>query len=126
MRCSVYKCYNGDELLYIGKSSKPDRRMAQHRSTSSWCRKGTRVDISWFDCEAEASANEAKEIRRCRPKHNYQHNREPFVLINIKVDPDDADKWREAAREDGRTVSEICRAALERVARRVEKQRVNQ
>jgi len=42
-------------------------------------------------------------------------------LITFKATPEEQDRFREAAKADGKTVSEVCRAALERLARRVEK-----
>ena len=42
-------------------------------------------------------------------------------LITFKATPAEQDRFRKAAEADGKTVSEICRAALERLARRIEK-----
>jgi len=44
------------------------------------------------------------------------------TLINFKADPEDAEKWREACRIKGVTISEVCRKALARTASRVEKE----
>ena len=44
------------------------------------------------------------------------------ALINFKADPADIDRWKAALEKDGRTMSEVCRQSLERIAKRIEKQ----
>lgn len=42
-------------------------------------------------------------------------------LITFKADQAEIDRWKAALEKDGRSLSAICRAALDRVAVRVEK-----
>jgi len=44
------------------------------------------------------------------------------ALINFKADPADIDRWKAALERDGRTMSEVCRQSLDRIAKRIEKQ----
>ena len=46
--------------------------------------------------------------------------------IKIKARASEKQRWYAAAKKDGRTVSEICRAALERVSKRVDKKDTTQ
>lgn len=41
--------------------------------------------------------------------------------IKIKARPSDKKRWEAAVKKEGRTVSDVCRAALERLTSRVEK-----
>jgi DNA-binding protein YbaB len=43
------------------------------------------------------------------------------VLSNFKSTQAEAQRWRAALAEDGQTLSDVCRKALNRVANRVEK-----
>ena len=43
-------------------------------------------------------------------------------LINIRVSAEDYELWQAALKKEGRTVSSVVRAALERIAKRVEKE----
>lgn len=44
------------------------------------------------------------------------------ALINFKADPAEVARWKKAVEQEGRTVSDVCRKSLERIAKRVEKQ----
>lgn len=39
----------------------------------------------------------------------------------VRTTAAEQERWREALKKDGRTASEVCRAALERIAKRIEK-----
>jgi hypothetical protein len=42
-------------------------------------------------------------------------------LITFKAEPEDVERWKAALDIDGRSLSKICRAALDRIAANVEK-----
>lgn len=42
-------------------------------------------------------------------------------LITFKATDEDKERWRAALDQDGRTLSDVCRAALDRLAARVER-----
>jgi len=44
------------------------------------------------------------------------------TIINFRATSSEITRWQAALKRDGRTVSEVCRAALDRLASRVEKQ----
>lgn len=43
------------------------------------------------------------------------------TLVNFRADADELSRWKAALAKDGRTVSQVCRATLDRIAARVEK-----
>lgn len=43
------------------------------------------------------------------------------TFIKIRASKDERDRWQDALSRDGRTLSEVCRAALERIAKRKER-----
>lgn len=66
----VYRLFQQDELVYVGKTVSPAHRLKGHRADKSWFQDVTRVDIEMFDSEAEAIIAEAHDIRRYVPKYN--------------------------------------------------------
>lgn len=44
------------------------------------------------------------------------------TFIKIRASKDERDRWQDALSRDGRTLSEVCRAALERIAKRKERE----
>lgn len=75
MRHAVYRHKSKAGLtLYIGVSSRPLRRLWEHRARSEWAREVATTDISWFDTRDEALAAEAEAIRKEKPAHNRVHN----------------------------------------------------
>lgn len=62
----VYRCYDrAGRLLYLGCTYNPRKRLAEHRSTSSWFAEVARTELveypdgaSGFAAEAEAHASE--------------------------------------------------------------------
>lgn len=42
-------------------------------------------------------------------------------LVTFKAPEEDCQRWRAALDHDGRTLSEVCRAALDRLATRIER-----
>ena len=66
----VYRLFQQDELVYVGKTVSPANRMKGHRADKPWFQDVTRVDIERFDSEAEAINAEAHDIREYVPRHN--------------------------------------------------------
>lgn len=58
------------QVLYVGASGNPHRRMMLHASASTWATQVVRQDIRWFNTREEALAFEAAEIQRLKPPHN--------------------------------------------------------
>jgi len=43
------------------------------------------------------------------------------ILVPFRATPDERKRWSKALKSEGKTLSEVCRAALNRFAKRVEK-----
>ncbi len=43
------------------------------------------------------------------------------TLVNFRADADELSRWKAALTKNGRTMSEVCRETLDRIAARVEK-----
>lgn len=43
-------------------------------------------------------------------------------LLQFRATKGERDRWQDALSRDGRTLSEVCRAALERIAKRKERE----
>lgn len=70
VKTAVYRIYNADmELLYVGQSAKPLRRIAEH-AHKDWCESAAMVTMEWFETAVAASDAERAGIMSERPKHN--------------------------------------------------------
>lgn len=70
----VYRAYDADgQLLYIGCTKSPQKRMAQHKYDRRWFADATRFRLSGPYPEARAFLLEAEAIKAERPLHNYMH-----------------------------------------------------
>ena len=58
----VYKCFSGDELVYVGQSSNVRRRMAGHMSRSQWTARVTEIEIFTYATRADAMDAEQASI----------------------------------------------------------------
>lgn len=91
-------CYKG-KVTYIGQSSTPFKRFAQHKitnksmMTSFGPKMGGKIpfDTIWLKSCRQDEANELEEqlIRKYKPKynvkHNSQYNKEPYEKLDIKA-----------------------------------------
>ena len=77
MEYFIYRLYSSsDELLYIGITNDPTRRMRHHRSHSGWYSGVARQDIRNLNCsKVEAEAIERDAINKENPIHNVIHKR---------------------------------------------------
>ncbi|GAB2331761.1 GIY-YIG nuclease family protein [Streptomyces variabilis] len=68
---AVYRLYGEDgALLYVGVSSAPKARWAQHRADKAWWPEVRRYTIEWADNRAAALVHEAEAIRSETPRYN--------------------------------------------------------
>lgn len=71
---SLYRHFNSKgNLLYVGISKNPIKRLSQHEKTSHWSRQITKIEIEWFETHEQALEAERKTIRSKRPKYNVMH-----------------------------------------------------
>lgn len=70
-RTAVYRHYDATgALLYVGVSSAPRKRMAQHRRLAAWASEVTWSEVEWFDNRADALAEERRSIAHESPRYN--------------------------------------------------------
>lgn len=78
MRTALYRHFDrADQLLYVGISVDPVRRMAEHCSRSSWFKQIARVSVEWLEDRKLALAAERRAILGEQPKHNATPNEKP-------------------------------------------------
>jgi S-DNA-T family DNA segregation ATPase FtsK/SpoIIIE len=75
-RVAVYRWVSHDEeVLYIGISSDPERRLGQHISDKPWVEEAARVElVEWCDSREDALILEEDLIRSEQPRYNIVHN----------------------------------------------------
>lgn len=75
-RVALYRWIGrGGELLYVGISNDPDRRIGEHVEGKPWVEEAARVDIvDWFDSRELALEAEEEMIKSERPRYNVVHN----------------------------------------------------
>lgn len=70
-RQALYRFYgDGGQLLYVGITSNPGNRMAQHGATKSWWEDVRGVSIEWYDTRSAVAAAERRAIALEKPLHN--------------------------------------------------------
>lgn len=72
---TLYRFWNGDQLLYVGITSDPGRRWRQHHKSKLWWGDVTAATLEHFPTRAELEAAEVAAIHAERPLHNVMHNR---------------------------------------------------
>lgn len=81
MRHAVYRVFGpGNELLYVGRSLDPVRRLRDHSVTATWFDQVRSVTVEWFDTFAMASRIEAAAILLEQPLFNKRGTREEAML----------------------------------------------
>ena len=71
MTVAIYRHYDADgQLLYVGITNNPKRRLAEHRCRAIWRDEIDRVDVKWVGSREDALAAEAKAIREEIPVFN--------------------------------------------------------
>lgn len=73
-RTALYRCFDrSNVLLYVGISSHPDRRLAQHLASAPWAGRFDRLDVEWFDSRQKALSGERRAIHEEGPEFNKTH-----------------------------------------------------
>jgi predicted GIY-YIG superfamily endonuclease len=68
---SLYRHFDGDgELLYIGISGNPERRLGEHKRSADWCDEIASPATEAYATRAEAINAESAAIETERPMHN--------------------------------------------------------
>lgn len=70
---ALYRFY-GDtgQLLYVGITQDPGKRLAQHTATKNWWTSVRGISIDWYSSRADAAAAERRAITVERPLMNVQ------------------------------------------------------
>jgi len=70
---SVYVCYAADgEVLYVGRTSKGERRVRQHSKASGWWPLVETITVKHCETLQESKVRELELIRLLHPKFNTQ------------------------------------------------------
>jgi len=119
---SLYRYFDRSGLLlYIGISLDPFRRLQQHQFSPKDMRRVKRIEVEWFEDRESAGIAEKYVIDGGQPGGNIQcYGGGCDCLINYKATPAERDRWHRALKKEGKTLSEVCRKTLDRVAKRVE------
>jgi predicted GIY-YIG superfamily endonuclease len=73
--CALYRFYDETgALLYVGISSDPGRRFAQHRSDKPWWHAITEIRVQPMPSRKAALKAEREAIKNERPRFNVAHN----------------------------------------------------
>jgi hypothetical protein len=68
---SIYLARSADgEVLYIGQTSRRDRRVDEHAKSSPWWSRAAAIELQHFATALECDAAERRLIRRHRPPFN--------------------------------------------------------
>lgn len=74
-RTAVYRLYDAaGVLLYVGISSRPDKRFEEHRKTKRWWFRVATREITWHQDRYAAEAEEYGVIQHEDPPYNMQHS----------------------------------------------------
>lgn len=71
---ALYRHFDDEgRLLYVGISLSPTYRLSQHRVSSAWFVRISRVEVEWFDDRGSAMAAEKHAIKSEKPEYNVVH-----------------------------------------------------
>jgi predicted GIY-YIG superfamily endonuclease len=75
---ALYRLYGHDsELLYVGITEAPARRMAHHADTQPWWPEVVRKTMAWYPTRSEADEAETAAIDAEKPKYNLKKSKDP-------------------------------------------------
>ena len=92
MDLTIYRHFDKDNnLLYIGRSINPLRRLYQHKKSSDWFSDVYTVTMERFDCFDDMVNAEIKAIIEEKPLYNIQHKKKetssstkhPYILFSF-------------------------------------------
>lgn len=71
---ALYRFYNdGGQLLYVGITNDPPRRMTEHSQDKAWWPQVRGMTVDWYPDRDAVLAAERRAIRIEHPLHNSQH-----------------------------------------------------
>ena len=70
MSVTVYRCYHGENLLYVGQSINPASRLRNHSLTQEWWEQIDRITLEHFATREEATEVESSVIAAEAPPMN--------------------------------------------------------
>jgi hypothetical protein len=71
---ALYRHFDGEgRLLYVGISLSPTYRLSQHRVSSSWFVRISRISVEWFHNRDTALEAERRAIKAEKPEYNIVH-----------------------------------------------------
>lgn len=112
MTCAVYRHLDADgDLLYVGVTNNPKRRIAEHKCRAVWADQFETVAVKWYKTRDEAIAVEAATIAEEGPTFN-------GGLRTYEKTGDAFTDWMAASGENQTTISEahgISQATLSRM-----------
>lgn len=74
VRCAVYDLIVDDETVYVGSSSNPKRRLAEHKSRRPELREARLRIYAWYRSRLSAEVGEMQRVRKLRPRLNVHLN----------------------------------------------------
>lgn len=91
---ALYHLYNvSDEVIYIGVTVAPAKRMEKHADESSWWPEVAKRTMVWYPTRDEACEAETAAIQAEKPKHNQKQRSNPnSVRPGRRVRADDAER----------------------------------
>jgi predicted GIY-YIG superfamily endonuclease len=86
-RTALYRFYDSDDdLIYVGITSDPEVRFAQHAADKAWWPDVVRRDVIWYGRRADALAAEEAAIKKHVPCHNKQHSPDwHMVPVTVEI-----------------------------------------
>lgn len=83
-RTALYRLFGADnELLYVGITNNPERRLDHHRARKPWWREVTMRVVEWYDDRPAAERAERKAIQTEGPRYNIHHNQKSADLMAV-------------------------------------------
>lgn len=70
---TLYRFFNGGELLYVGITNCVPRRMDEHGESKPWFMNATRITLEHFASRGDAEAAELAAIITEKPRYNVRH-----------------------------------------------------
>lgn len=112
---ALYRMFSASgELLYIGQSESPEKRLAQHRISADWITETALITVDWFSNRSSAMRAERSAIMAEAPLHNVANNAKAEVApksdqqMNL---PEEITRMERELKEVGHSVSDLCREA---------------
>ena len=130
---TLYRLFDeSGELLYVGITSNPERRLHHHKHTKPWWSEVATVTFENHPTGDDVAAAEADAIESERPRYNVRPGKRtdvrifrvpgvgkrPMVMRTIRVPASLWDDAKACASEEGANISDIVRELVEDYVRR--------